>query len=393
VTGTPLKHRLTGVVRRLRRQDDPGSQPDAGSDSVIDDLFNKLIVEAVERGADSEHITAALDQATQAAAEVIAERLQADAPRMLREHRDFRRGFEQRLQQRWGPALDLYECVRVCCLESGETFHSRYEPRNDDSDLKHEALTLLHARACLVTSEVQGLLRTGHAAGAQARWRTLYELAVIAFTLGENEPALSERFLLHRLVERYKDAVVYQRYCEAIGYERFSGEEIAELQRQYDEVVARFGGSFKNDWGWAAPLFPANPPATLAKLAELVGLDHLKPWFRLSSHDIHSGATGAMHVRDLYGQGDAMLAGPSNGGLADPGNGALISLYQVTSALLIYGGTGGPRAQDLLALKAIAKLLDQAQVTFMEIHHALQAEDATIQGSRNRGEPDGAPNS
>ncbi len=157
-----------------------------------------------------------------------------------------------------------------------------------------------------------------------------------------------------------------------------SDEQMAEFQQQHDEVVARFGPPFKNDWRWAAPLFPANPPATLAKLAQLVGLDHLKPWFRLSSHGIHSGATGAMHVRDFYGRGDVMLAGPSNGGLADPGNGGLICLFQVTSALLIYAGTGGPKAHDLLTLKAISRLLDRAQATFLEIHQALEAQEAAV---------------
>ena len=51
-----------------------------------------------------------------------------------------------------------------------------------------------------------------------------------------------------------------------------------------------------------------------------------------------------------------MLAGPSNAGLADPGNGTLISLHQVTVALLIHGGSSGPQAQDLLTLKAISKV-------------------------------------
>jgi hypothetical protein len=73
-----------------------------------------------------------------------------------------------------------------------------------------------------------------------------------------------------------------------------------------------------------------------------------------------------------------MLAGPSNAGLADPGNGTLISLHQVTVALLIHGGSSGPQAQDLLTLQAISKLLDQAQETFLEIHHALEAEEAAI---------------
>lgn len=215
-----------------------------------------------------------------------------------------------------------------------------------------------------------------------ARWRTLHEQAVIAFALGSNDPEISERFLQHRLVERYKDAILYQHYCEALGYERFSDEQMAEFQQQHDELVARFGPSFKNDWGWAAPLFTANPPATFAKLAQLVGLEHLKPWFRLSSHGIYSGATGAMHVWDLYGRGNVALACLSNGGLADPGNGALISLLQVTSALLVHGGTGGPKAQDLLTLKAIARLLDRAQAAFLEIHQALEAEEASIRGEQ-----------
>jgi len=96
---------------------------------------------------------------------------------MLREHRNFRDGFEERLQHRWGPALDLYECVRVCCLEAGEDFAKRGSQQANGSDPKLAALTLLHARACLVASEVQSLLRSGHAAGAQARWRTLLRAA------------------------------------------------------------------------------------------------------------------------------------------------------------------------------------------------------------------------
>jgi Family of unknown function (DUF5677) len=259
--------------------------------------------------------------------------------------------------------------------------------QNDGHDLKHHAPTLLHARACLVASEVQSLLRSRHAAGAQARWRTLYELSVIAFALGNNSPEISERFLLHRRVERYKDATFYQQYCEALGDERYSDEEMAEFQRQRGDLIVRFRPPFKNDWGWATPLFPANSHASLAKLAELLGLDHLKPWFRLSSHGIHSGATGAMHVWDFYGRGDAMLADASNGGLADPGNGALICLFQATSALLIYGGTGGPKPQDLVALKATVRLLDRAQDAFLEIHQALEAEEAEIrakQSSRHR---------
>lgn len=126
----------------------------------IAEIFDRLVAQAVERGTDSAVIATALDQATEAAADVLTQRLQADAPRMLREHRDFMRGFEQRLQHRRGPALDLYECVRVCCLEAGEDFQKRQSQQTDGSSLKRSALTLLHARACVVAFEVQGLFRS-----------------------------------------------------------------------------------------------------------------------------------------------------------------------------------------------------------------------------------------
>src|ERR1700733_3365035 len=98
-----------------------------------------------------------------AAVDVLAERLRAGGPRMLREHRKIRRGFERRLHQRWGPALDLYESVRVCCLEAGENFARRYRQQVDGLASKLAALTVLHAPACPVASEVQSLLRPGHA--------------------------------------------------------------------------------------------------------------------------------------------------------------------------------------------------------------------------------------
>lgn len=377
-----------GVMRRVRRlrrgsSDPVGQQRDAGSRHYFAELFDHLVAEAAERGADRDRIAEALGAAAEAMADVLAQRLQADAPRMLREHRKIRNGFEQRLQLRWGPALDLYECVRVCCLEVGEAFHKRHSAHSDGNDFKRSALTLLHARACLVASEVQGLLRSGHAVGAQARWRTLHELAVISFVVGEHDPEISERFLLHRNAERYKDAVQFQQYCGALGYGQFSAEEMEDFRRLHDEVITKYGPPFRKDWGWAVPLLPAGTQASFAELEKIAGLEHFRPWVRLSSHSIHSGATGTIHIMGLHsGSTDVMLAGPSNSGLADPGNGALISLHQVTTAFLLHGGHKGPEAQDLVTLKAIARLLDQAQQAFLEVHFTLQAEESAIQ-SRN----------
>lgn len=303
---------------------------------------------------------------------------------MLREHRAFRSGFERRLQQRWGRALDLYECVYVCCLESGEEFHKKHSTQaQHDNDAKFDAMTLLHVRACLVASEIYGLLRTGHAAGAQARWRTLHELAVITSILAAHDREISERFLLHRRVEQYKDAQHYQECCEDLGYEKFSEEKMEDMRRARDDVVAQYGPEYRRDWGSAKPLFPGNEVPNFTALEKLAGFEHLRPWYRLANHGIHSGATGAIHVLGFYGNGRGMLAGPSNSGLADPANGALIALYQVTAALLIHGAPTPPEAEALVSLKAIGILLNRAQQAFFEIHHALEEEEAAIQAERN----------
>jgi Family of unknown function (DUF5677) len=131
----------------------------------------------------------------------LAERLREDAPRMPREHAEIRIGFEERLKTRWRPAFDLYEMVLVGCTEAGSDLHdalTRDGGPVSDHPVKLHALTLLHSRACMVANEVFALLRTGHAAGAQARWRTLHEIAVIAFVLGTGSDDLAYRFLLHR---------------------------------------------------------------------------------------------------------------------------------------------------------------------------------------------------
>lgn len=317
---TPVATLLRRFWHRVRnRRSVAPSDRSAGS---LSELFETLVRDAAEHGLSEDAIVSAVDQGAQAAAVVVADRLKADAPLMLRDQRAIRDGFERRLRQRWGEALDLYECVYVCCLESGEGFQAKHGSQAEhDHDAKFGALTLLHGRACLVGSEIYGLLRTGHAAGAQARWRTLHELAVVASTLAIHDQEISERFQLHRYVERYKDALHYQQYCEDLGYEKFSEEDMEDMRRARDNVVARYGTEYKRDWGWAKPLFPGNAVPNFAALEKLAGFEHLRPWYRLANHGIHSGATGAAHVFDFYGHGREMLAGPSNYGLADPPTG------------------------------------------------------------------------
>ena len=232
-----------------------------------------------------------------------------------------RNGFERRLRFCGGRGRlwIYYECVRVCCLEAGEAFHKRHSAHSEGNDFRRSALTLLHARACLVASEVHGLLTSGHAAGAQARlalpctsWRSSRSSRASTIPRSLNASCCIG-------TSRDTDATQYQQYCEALGYEQFSAEEMEETRQLHDEVIAKYEPSFRNDWGWAVPLFPAGKKPNFAELEKIAGLEHLRPWVRLSSHGIHSGATGTIHVMGFHSGSPRRrcCAGPS-GTLAWP---------------------------------------------------------------------------
>jgi hypothetical protein len=319
-------------------------------------------------------LTAAIDESVPG----LVERLREDAPRMLAEHAELRVGFEQRLQSRWKQALGLYEMVLVCCAEVGSDLHDELAREGSpvsEHPAKLHALTLLHARACMVTNEVFALLRAGYAAGAQARWRTLHEIATIAFILGSGNDDLANWFLLHRYVERWREAQCYQDNCAALGQHRLSDSEMAQIRADYDKIVGQYEPGYEKNWGWSKPLFPSpvHKP-NFDDLEKLAGLGHNKPFVKLSHHAIHSGASGTLDVLELYGRGEVMLAGPSNAGLAEPGHGCLVALYQVSVAYLL-NGPNEVIPEDLFSLKAIALLLDEAGDAFAACEAQLEAEE------------------
>lgn len=348
-------------------------------DSLLDSpRIRGLLERVVSDGMPSDELEKVFDEAMtevlDGGAGRVAERLVVDMPAMLADLAAVRSGFEERLYERWRQALDLYEAVTTCCLEAGEKIHDEItEPEGPTTGHppKRQALTLLHARACLVASEVGALLRSGHAVGAQGRWRTLPEIAVIASVIADGDEDLANRFSLHRYVERWKEARIYQQHCEALGYEQYTDEEMTEFQRVADGIVAQYESGYAEDWGWSKPLFPSpKHRPTFDDLERLARLDHNKPWTKLSHHAVHSGSSGTIEIIDLHGGGGRfMLAGPSDAGLADPGQLSLIALYQVTCSFIL-NAPDESTYEDLLVLKTISLLMDQAVDAFLAGHLA-----------------------
>jgi hypothetical protein len=55
----------------------------------------------------------------------------------------------------------------------------------------------------------------------------------------------------------------------------------------------------------------------------------------MASHNIHANPKGVLLKLGLLEESQALLAGPSNAGLADPGDCAALSLTQVSTTLLL----------------------------------------------------------
>ena len=313
-------------------------------------------------------------------AESMLATIKQDAPSMLREQRREQLLFEERIRKRWKKPLDLLELFISIAMEAGADFNS--ESRKDGKrlgDAKFEALTRLHARACQVASEILVLLCSGYADGAHARWRTLYEIAVVSSFIRENDQDLAERYLLHEIIQQYKLACQYQTYEERLDAAPLLQQEFDDLKATRDQLLNQYGDSFKTDYGWAASVIPGNPKFN--DIAELVNLEHMRPYYRMASDNVHANSHGAtFRLGSTLHPSKLLLAGPSVLGLADPGHSTAISLHQATVSLL----TTSPNLDCIVALKILMKLLDEIGDAFLEIHRELESlAEAEAQASDN----------
>lgn len=356
-------------------------------DSYIDPLgqdFMNSVLEAVLEGRNSDLsdekladlITEAFPVGLASAAEHLVGVLDKQAPDQLRAMRKQQQGFEKRLRKHWGTALDQYQILWACMQEQGSVFNDRRGPENDPLQ---GALAGIHSKACRVAWEVHTMLEGGLAMGALARCRTLHEMAVTASILVNWQgpapvliPDLAERFTARATVVSYKDALEYQRNATALQVAPFTPREIADLKGARDDVVTRFGPLInKKDYGWATGVGGRREP-TFADLESTSGLGHLRSYYKWASHEVHADAKGMAANIVSNGYNQVLLTGPSNMGLAAPGQSALISLFQITTSMLVRGGQeSGP--STVIGLQAVQSMLDRVCDEFASGERAVRA--------------------
>lgn len=338
---------------------------------------------------DGEYLDAAIrpeiEAATDAAADQLVAGILRDPIAAAGDTRQFRSGFEHRLLKGWDPAIALFECIHQLATEFGSQLNAHCGSRAaDDEDLVFETLARLHGRACLTTSEVGALLRSGHATGGNARWRTLHELTIVAFFISEHGDDLARRYLEHQGIEAHQAALQYQEFEVPRGAEPFDSTTLAEMRSDHDELLRRYGTNFGGRYGWAAEVLGKKSP-TFSDIETAVGLSSWKSTIRMANHGVHAGPRGAFWDIGMHPDLDAIPAGPSHFGLADAASNTLAALAQITVLFLAHSiksdlmdeadsaETIVRQLMTLVQLKALLPLVDAASEMLVTVQKELES--------------------
>lgn len=356
---------------------------DHPDDLLVKEAIDKLLAEGVEPEDIGARLEAALPGVMKAAGVILLHALKKNAASMLADREKIRDGFQKRQQAKWGEPLDLLMMLMEASRESGQEFNSMFQglPQSQ-GDFVFDALRRLHARACLIASEIHWMLTGGYASGAMARWRTLHELAVVSYFIKKHGQDTAEQFLRHHESVSYNEAIHYNNYLVPLGFEAVSDEELQELKTSRDTLCSRFGREYHKDWGWACKALNLSR-VTFADLEKSVSLEHYRPHFKLASNANHAGSKGIWFDlgNSLNPPGSpVMLAGPSDAGLADPGMCTAISLNQITNTLILHANI---TATTLAVAECLSQLTDETRDAFVLAQQNLEDWAARIQA----GEP------
>ncbi|WP_425291223.1 DUF5677 domain-containing protein [Spirosoma linguale] len=234
----------------------------------------------------------------------------------------------------WGDALKKLDFFITTVTEVCRRYHSEHGDLSQREDgITFNALGRLLARACQISFEILTLLRAGFADGAYARWRTLHEVTAIALFISKHGEETAKRYLHHYVVDSYEAALAHQEYYQRLGYEPIPVDEFKDIKDDYDQTISEYGDSFKGQYGWAANALGLKKP-TYKDVETSVKLDHLKPYYKYATSNVHATPTGIYAKLSLPESGfrSGLLTGYSMLGLDIPGRSTAMSLYQIAVA-------------------------------------------------------------
>jgi hypothetical protein len=280
-------------------------------------------------------------------------------------------GFVYNLDQRWGRAIDyLRMLLKISRERQEENLQRLGRLKSVPNPARTDVLVRLHARGCQVAEEIIVLLENGFADGAMARWRTLHEIETVFSVINSGDEDLAVRYIDHQIIEDMNGLDEHTRRLVPLGEPDIDPAEKAAILCEYNRVVTKYGKPFASPCGWAAKLLN-KAKVLFGDLEEAAKHVRARPYYRMASHNVHANASGTF--TRLGALDDRVFtAGRSNAGLGDPGVKTAHSLVLLTIALF------GPSFEimDIVALRAVGILGDEAVEAFKKAHKILLRDDA-----------------
>jgi hypothetical protein len=219
------------------------------------------------------------------------------------------------IKKKYTEAWDCFDAVVYAMQQSGLLMLQRMDEvgEDDHSDVR-TALSLIHSSATVTLYEIRTLLLEGLWAGAAGRWRALHELTVTAALVARGESTIARRYLDHGFVKQTERLTLfYNRHARG----PMSPDELRRRQAKSEILIDHFTlpdqrGSFKDPYGWAAPLMPFDRKGkrqtpTFPKLEELAELDDYRELV-FTAHGLAHADSGGVTAISLFGPGEYVMA-------------------------------------------------------------------------------------
>ena len=255
----------------------------------------------------------------------------AEAYKCILENRYRHEGFVNRLLFSYHDAFTAADIFLEKCLGIARGLYEK-KKKND----LEEVLCRLHSRAVLRTNEILTLLKNGFPDGAFASWRSLFETTIVALIIiqeYEQDPKIAERYIKYIAVNQKKQAEVYNEHLDVWMYEKIDDDRISELKKEVEDLKNKYGKNFDKEYGWFRPA--EQRTYKLDEISKLVRNECMKPYYKLSSSEIHPVPSSLYHKLGLlHGTyNENYLMNGSNIGFVDPAQLTILNLWQVTGIL------------------------------------------------------------
>ncbi|WP_170399032.1 DUF5677 domain-containing protein [Ruegeria arenilitoris] len=318
---------------------------DEDTKSILSE-FNKLL---------KEDLPEVISNSVQDTAKAVVKGLENEWPEQKIEEDSSARYFRDRLNLRWSKGLDPLRMMLIASREVGQEYADKLSRSKAKKGIARREVTVaVHARACQTALEILTLLENGLADGAYARWRTLYELSVVAMLVDRFGDEIAERYLAHDAVSM-REAIRNEYRHDQIPYDPQSLKGTAKtIETEFQSLVSEFGKSFAGPYGWAADSIGKKAPR-FQDLEEAIEWKALPPNYKWSSHKIHAGVAGTLRTLGSFDGELTVRAGASNAGIEIPAVNTAFSLLQITT--LVFGKRNDIETQ--IQMQALILLRDK----------------------------------